>query len=1060
MRGKEAANSPGFSLGILAARAGVAFASYVGMESILNGSFFHGQRATSVWRVRINSRVVSAFLTSQAKTDFLDLVNYTFQTIMPSSSPDKLICVSWEATDRRGSWSRAGCRVVRSNATHTTCSCNHVSNLAILMASGEITAGFPLFLISHVGLALSLLCLFLPILTFLLCRSIRNVNTSIHLQVCLCLFLADLLFLTVVDSPSHQLACAIIAGLLHYLFLACFAWMFLEAVMLFLTVRNLGVVNYFSTHSPKMRHLSLFGYGFPALVVAVSAAVMPEGYGSQENSLCVSMCLQSVLASVSQGSFCLIQTGSESVPAPLSETWVFRKHSPFRPGPPNSAALQRPVITGSLPLPFYRLLTFKAIAQVFILGCTWIFGLLQIGPAATVMAYLFTVVNSLQGAFIFLVHCLLNRQVREEYKRRFTCKPKSYVSDVSMSTLATSSKAKAVATMKQLISHLLGFCWLVCFTGTQCFTSDDVNECSQDPPVCGPHNQCNNTRGSFTCQCSPGYSSPSGTSWKPGDSHTLDCTENLISCQPRILQRDDFKSLCGNSTQHGNQQNNRFCTFLNETSKTLESACGNGNQSISLKEVSTSIDLLFYATAQQSNGSKEEVALVATIFLQSVESAALATARKSPGNKTQTITGETMTIVAQRVTDNCSRAGKMIELNAENELMSIDCMTVVGAREQGSGVVAFISYATLESILNNNFIDQQNLREDVKLGSTMLNSKVVSGTIGKPGPLSKPFNFTLEHKQKKEMEDKIICVFWNLTGPWFTEGCRLLRENSTHTTCTCNHLSSFAILMASHAIKESYPLTIITYVGLTLSLLCLFLAILTFLLCRSIRNISTSLHLQLCLCLFLADLLFLTTVNSVTNEVVCAVIAGLLHYLFLACFSWMLLEGLHLFLTVRNLKVVNYTSASQFKKRFMYPFGYGFPALVVAISAAVNPGGYGTSKQLLTFKAIAQLFILGCTWSLGLLQTKAAAMVMAYLFTIINSLQGAFIFLVHCLLNQQLLRKWFSSGKEWERERALQASTQLQTAYQEVVHSTVSIALLFLELTSLLTSDLTLNANA
>ncbi|XP_039370961.1 adhesion G protein-coupled receptor E1-like [Mauremys reevesii] len=604
----------------------------------------------------------------------------------------------------------------------------------------------------------------------------------------------------------------------------------------------------------------------------------------------------------------------------------------------------------------------------------------------------------------------------------------------------------------------------------------DVNECSQDPPVCGPHNQCNNTRGSFTCQCSPGYSSPSGTSWKPGDSHTLNCTENLISCQPRILQGDDFKSLSGNSTQHGNQQNNRFCTFLNETSKTLESACGNGNQSVSLKEVSTSIDLLFYATAQQSNGSKEEVALVATIFLQSVESAALATARKSPGNKTQTITGETMTIVAQRVTDNCSRAGKMIELNAENEMMSIDCTTVVDAREQGSGVVAFISYATLESILNNNFIDQQNLREDDKLGSTTLNSKVVSGTIGKPGPLSKPFYFTLEHKQRKQTEDKIICVFWNLTGTWSTEGCRLLRANSTHTTCTCNHLSSFAILMASHAIKESYPLTIITYVGLTLSLLCLFLAILTFLLCRSIRNVSTSLHLQLCLCLFLADLLFLTTVNSVTNEVACAVIAGLLHYLFLACFSWMFLEGLHLFLTVRNLKVVNYTSAGQFKKRFMYPFGYGFPALVVAISAAVNHKGYGTSEhcwltidggfiwsflgpvcliivmnltffittlwilrdkisslnadvstlkntRLLTFKAIAQLFILGCTWSLGLLQTKAAATVMAYLFTIINSLQGAFIFLVHCLLNQQVREEY----KRWIR-RIEKSRTKSQTS--------------------------------
>uniref|UniRef100_A0A8C0IVK8 Adhesion G protein-coupled receptor E1 n=1 Tax=Chelonoidis abingdonii TaxID=106734 RepID=A0A8C0IVK8_CHEAB len=371
----------------------VAFASYVGMESILNGSFFHGQRATSVWPVQINSRVVSAFLTSQAKTDFPDPINYTFQTIMPSSSPDKLICVSWEATDRRGSWSRAGCGVMRSNATHTTCSCNRVSNLAVLMASGEITAGFPLFLISHVGLALSLLCLFLAILTFLLCRSIRNVNTSIHLHLCLCLFLADLLFLTAVDSPSHQLACAIIAGLLHYLFLACFAWMFLEAVVLFLTVRNLGVVNYFSTHSPKIWHLSLFGYSFPALVVAVSAAVMPKGYGRQENCW---LSMEKGFIWSFLGPVCVI-IGINSVLFALTLWMLQRKLS----------SLNTEVST----LKDTRLLTFKAIAQVFILGCTWIFGLLQVGPAATVMAYLFTVVNSLQGVFIFLVHCLLSRQV-------------------------------------------------------------------------------------------------------------------------------------------------------------------------------------------------------------------------------------------------------------------------------------------------------------------------------------------------------------------------------------------------------------------------------------------------------------------------------------------------------------------------------------------------------------------------------------------------------------------------------------------------------------------------
>nr|XP_006134584.1 adhesion G protein-coupled receptor E1-like [Pelodiscus sinensis] len=84
---------------------------------------------------------------------------------------------------------------------------------------------------------------------------------------------------------------------------------------------------------------------------------------------------------------------------------------------------------------------FKTIVQLFVLGCTWILGLLQVGPAASLMAYLFTIINSLQGAFIFLVHCLLNRQVREEYRRWIRgfrpLSRKSQTDDLSMSTVPT-----------------------------------------------------------------------------------------------------------------------------------------------------------------------------------------------------------------------------------------------------------------------------------------------------------------------------------------------------------------------------------------------------------------------------------------------------------------------------------------------------------------------------------------------------------------------------------------------------------------------------------------------
>ncbi|XP_032906754.1 CD97 antigen-like [Amblyraja radiata] len=62
-----------------------------------------------------------------------------------------------------------------------------------------------------------------------------------------------------------------------------------------------------------------------------------------------------------------------------------------------------------------RVFTFTAVAQLCLLGCTWIFGMLHFQKETIVMAYIFTVINSMQGMFIFILHCLLNKQVRDEY---------------------------------------------------------------------------------------------------------------------------------------------------------------------------------------------------------------------------------------------------------------------------------------------------------------------------------------------------------------------------------------------------------------------------------------------------------------------------------------------------------------------------------------------------------------------------------------------------------------------------------------------------------------------
>lgn len=54
------------------------------------------------------------------------------------------------------------------------------------------------------------------------------------------------------------------------------------------------------------------------------------------------------------------------------------------------------------------------------------------------------------------------------------------------------------------------------------------------------------------------------------------------------------------------------------------------------------------------------------------------------------------------------------------------------------------------------------------------------------------------------------CSFWNysersMMGYWSTQGCKLVSSNKSHTTCSCSHLTNFAILMAHQEVLVSQP---------------------------------------------------------------------------------------------------------------------------------------------------------------------------------------------------------------------------------------------------------------
>lgn len=61
------------------------------------------------------------------------------------------------------------------------------------------------------------------------------------------------------------------------------------------------------------------------------------------------------------------------------------------------------------------------------------------------------------------------------------------------------------------------------------------------------------------------------------------------------------------------------------------------------------------------------------------------------------------------------------------------------------------------------------------------------------------------HQQSEENFNP-NCSFWSysrktMAGYWSTQDCRLLATNRTHTTCSCTHLTNFAVLMAHVEVK-------------------------------------------------------------------------------------------------------------------------------------------------------------------------------------------------------------------------------------------------------------------
>ncbi|XP_076007349.1 adhesion G protein-coupled receptor D2 [Genypterus blacodes] len=352
------------------------------------------------------------------------------------------------------------------------------------------------------------------------------------------------------------------------------------------------------------------------------------------------------------------------------------------------------------------------------------------------------------------------------------------------------------------------------------------------------------------------------------------------------------------------------------------------------------------------------------------------------------------------------------------------------------------------------------------LASAVISATVRDATTGRSIPVAVQYTLSSSHVVEYSQRVTPVCAFWNFSlmcdhaSSWSTDGCMVTVAASDVISCLCNHTTNYAVLMnyleSKWSPEEELILTKLTFIGSGASLCALVVTLMLFTVLDIPKSDRTSIHKNLFVALTCAQVVLLCSGSAIHNKVACTLVAALLHLFFMAAFSWMLVEGLLLW-----SKVVAVNLSEDRHMKYYYLIGWGLPVLIVTITLASASGKYsadghcwlsvqngiiwgfagpvifiimvnvlvltrvvvitistakrrsimlamGTSPVEQAYeqiraavKAVLVLLpILGLTWLCGVL--VPFSIVMAYIFVLLNALQGLFIFLIYGVYNTEV----------------------------------------------------------
>ncbi|KAI4531128.1 hypothetical protein MG293_018986 [Ovis ammon polii] len=259
---------------------------------------------------------------------------------------------------------------------------------------------------------------------------------------------------------------------------------------------------------------------------------------------------------------------------------------------------------------------------------------------------------------------------------------------------------------------------------------------------------------------------------------------------------------------------------------------------------------------------------------------------------------------------------------------------------QPDSFVVTVAFPTLKTILDR----------DV-LGENFANSLVMTTTVSRS--ITTPFRILMTFKNSHPSGGIPQCVFWNFnlanhTGGWDNSGCYVKEVTEDSVSCSCEHLTSFSILMSPDSPDPDsllkILLDIISYIGLCFSILslaaCLVVEAVVW---KSVTKNRTSSMRHTCIVnitasLLVADVWFIVAAaihdhRFPLNETACVAATFFIHFFYLSVFFWMLTLGLMLF--YRLVFILHDTSKS-IQKTIAFSLGYGCPLVISVITVGAT----------------------------------------------------------------------------------------------------------------------------